>query len=217
MLPQEQVTASSSALSKANARIVALQEAASSATSRAADAHTDHSRRVAALEEALRAAQQDVRVKEQLYQAALAGKREVESQSEAVTSDASKRLDQYQVSACRPRGVRSAACRWCATYPRVDATATGCPCCACTKAKHQALRQQLAASESKAAAAEGHATRLAQQLQRTERQLQQTQSLLMVVREQNEQLQVRHALAPGVVLGGGGVRVSRPAVPLPCL
>ena len=47
---QDQVSTTSQALAKANDRIVALQEAASSATARIADAHAEHRRRVAALE-----------------------------------------------------------------------------------------------------------------------------------------------------------------------
>ena len=187
---QEQVSATSLALAKANDRIVALQgllqhHLPPPALPTLTPSTVAELQRWRRWQESLRAAQQDVRVKEQLYQAALAGKREVESQSEAVTTDASKRLDQYLVRARAATG-ECLSCSW----HGLKSLQPHRRACGVAQAKQQALRQQLTDTEAKASTAEARASRLAQQLQRSERQLQQTQSLLMVVREQKDQLQV---------------------------
>ena len=94
---QTQLAATKQSLSQANDRIRAGQDAASSATTQLSSVQVDHGHRVAQLEEALASARKEARVKEQLYQAALAGKRSLEAQSGKVAADAVAQLDELRV------------------------------------------------------------------------------------------------------------------------
>ena len=99
---QGQLVTTKEALAAANERVTTLQGELAASVSSLSSSHAQHGTRVAQLEHQLADARKEVRVKEQLYQAALAGKRTVESQAASVATQASTKFDELQVRMYTP-------------------------------------------------------------------------------------------------------------------
>lgn len=152
---QGQLVTTKEALAAANERVTTLQGELAASVSSLSSSHAQHGTRVAQLEHQLADARKEVRVKEQLYQAALAGKRTVESQAASVATQASTKFDELQ-------------------------------------AANMALRGDLAAREAMYAEAKETASNLSTEVSRVSARLAQTQQLLVVVREQKDELQAEN-------------------------